>query len=537
MGKLATLKENRSKAKDELRACTDELAAILNGNAKEGIEGRAWTPEEEQRLEGLQNRVTQLDRLIADAEEERKAAKKQQEKRDAKLGATQREVEKRSPAGGAGNAYVKNGTENLTYSAGNPENSFIRDMVSAAFPNLRGWDEARERLKRHQEEIDEIRKRAPHDSPEGRAVRRYYRDVNPIGQTREWSQENVRARDIDSREVRDISTGTSSMGDFAPPLYFLPDYAAYRTYGRTLIDALKKRPLPETGMVFNIPLITTPTEAENQTGGSSTQGNGENQTISTRDMTSVYQAGTVQTVVDNLLVSQQYLDRVGPGIDGDLIVRDDQTRQMNYLLNLYGWQALFGTAGIGTNNFPVTPSASSSFNAEAAAFRRFLGQAKAAMETTDGTVTYPTHFFCDPTLWEQIEGSYDSQNRPFVVPQGVAFNPMAVGDNAGVPEGYTGFHYASVPAFKDEAMWLAWNGGAGSAGFTTDHPALVGDLSLAAEWLEGTPVIRVLPQPYAATLTVLIQQYKYCAYIPKYPAAMQLVFGAGTADSLVSAFD
>jgi hypothetical protein len=263
--------------------------------------------------------------------------------------------------------------------------------------------------------------------------------------------------------------------------------------------------------------------AVNQT--TATQGAGSNQSVSTRDMTSTYQNGTLQTVIDNLNVSQQYLDRVGPGIAGDEIVRDDQQRQVNRLLNLYAWQALFATSGIG-----ITPYTDTAFAAQK--FLQAMRKAKATIQKTDGTVAYPTHFITDVDVWETVEGAYDTNNRPFVVPQGVAFNPLAVGDYTNVPEGYTGFRFGSLPALKDQAAWVQWQASGASPSY---HVSLVAALDIAAVWLEGTPVIRVLPQPGAATLTVLIQEYVYAAFVPIYPAAMNLLYGTGTTDSYLTA--
>jgi hypothetical protein len=493
MSRLTTLTENRAKAKDQTDAYMAELEKTL--------EERSWTPDEEAKLADYRSRLGKLDELIAEAAEEERVAAEQQEERDRKLGKTADDVATR----------VGVGKEPLTYSEANPDNSFYRDLLQASLPASTGHVRAMERLRRHQEEMDGIR---THDraSKEGRALRSYDRE------TRRQSNEESRA----------VSTGTSSMGDFAPPLYFLTDYAAFRTYGRTLIDALKSMPLPETGMTFNVPKVTQPTQALDQTAGG-----GENSTITARDMTSTYDTGNVHTIVDNLTVSQQYLDRVGPGIGGDQIVRDDQMRQYNRSLNIYAWNALFAS-GVGSILF--SPSAPASFNAVVAAFKHAVHGAKSVIRKTDGVVAYPTHFFGDSDLWEQIEGSYDSANRPLVVPQGVAFNPLAVGDDSGTPEGYTGFRFAGLPAFADEAMWMSWAGGAGSGGYTADHPAMIGALDIASYWLEGPPVIRVLPQPYAAQLSVLIQQFGYCAYVPLYPQAIQLVYGTGTADSLLTAY-
>lgn len=487
MPRLATLTENRSKLTDQLEARMAELEKVL--------EERAWTPEEEQSLKDLRGRITTFDTLIAEAETEERLAREQQEERDRKTG------------GRPGVDDLRVGKEPLTYGPESPDNSYYRDLLFASQPTSKASQDALARLRRHQEEMDGIRSHQP-GSAEGRSLRKY-------------DQDSAR-----SAEQRAVSTGASSMGDFAPPLYFLSDYAPFRTYGRTLLNCLKSRPLPETGMTFSVPKVTTPTLAVNQTATG-----GENTSVATRDMTSTYQTGTLQTVIDNLLVSQQYLDRVGPGVDGDIIVRDDQNRQINRSLNLYAWQSLFASLPVSGSSLLYNDT---SFNATK--FKHVMHGAKAAIRKTDGIVSYPTTFVGDADLWEQIEGAYDLQNRPLTVPQGVAFNPLAVGDESNAPEGYTGFRLASLPAFADESMWLAWNGGAASAGYANDHVGIVADFDNAAWWMESTPVVRVLPQPYAAQLTVLIQSYVYCAFIDIYPQAMQLIFGTGTADSFLTSY-
>ncbi len=149
--------------------------------------------------------------------------------------------------------------------------------------------------------------------------------------------------------------------------------------------------------------------------------------------------------------------------------------------------------------------------------------AKANIRKTDGVVAYPTHFITDVDVWGSIEGAYDSQNRPYVVPQGVSFNPIAVGDKTAESAGYTGFKFASLPAFADQAGFVQWPTSGPVGASAAYHPLLVGALDIASYWLESTPVTRVLPQPGSATLTVLIQSFVYCAFVPVYPSALQLV--------------
>lgn len=489
MSRLDTLMESRDAAQAELRTMYEGLDAAT-------AEGRVWTNEERAALDSVEQRLDQIKRSLTDAQAEHDAAQRQEEDRSAKLGGVD-----------VSSGTVRVGKEPLTYGPESPRNSFYEDLLYASTPASRGFMVARGRLERHQNELEAIAKYAP-GSPEGRAIARYERENRRLGA---------------GHEQRTVSTASTSMGDFAPPLFFLTEYAPYRTYGRSLIDQMKSHPMPETGLTFNVPKITTSTEAATQ----ATQ----NTTVSTRTMVSTYESGTLHTIIDNLKVSQQYLDRVGPGINGDMIVRDDQQRQVNRTLNIFAWKTLLAAASHVTY---ATVASGTKFTA--ATFNQSIHKAKAAIEKTDGLVAYPTHLFTDVDLWESVEGAFDKNNRPFVVPQGVAFNPLAVGDNTNAPEGYTGFRFASMPAFKDQANEVAWvTLQSATTTKKAQHVALVAALDIAAYWLEGMPVIRVLPQPYANQLTVLIQEYVYCSAIVVYANGLQVVYGAGTATSALQA--
>ena len=547
MSRLESLRETREKALADVNAIMDAHASAL--------ETRSLTGEEVEARTAAAKRVADVQELIA-AEEIREAeATKDLETRNAKLGTPSTGTpgagttepgapETRSDGTAKGKkefrgmsrglANIRVGQEPLTYSNANRSNSFHGDLLAAAWPATAGHAQAVARLTRHQVEMDGIRSNAA-NTKEARLLQAY--------------DNETRRRASNRSEKRDVSTGVASMGDFAPPLYFLAKYAPYRTYGKTLISILKSQPMPETGMVFNLPKITTPTEGENQT--TSTQGAGENTTVSTRDLTSTYETGAVQTVIDNLLVSQQYLDRVGPGIDGDMIVHDDQTRQLGRVLNGYAWGALLGMAGNGAlaynGTFPFNNVDTSAAygTSPIVGLKRKVHAAKAAIRRTDGVVAYPTHFISDADVCEQVEAGFDSYGRPYTTGTGEdSWNPIAIGADNGAPEGYTGFKFAGLPAFADEAAWVyggeldnivIGSATAQSATLST-HAAVVGAFDIACYWMEGPPVIRVLPQPYAQTLTVLIQQYCYCALVPEYPGAVQVIYGTQLADSLVTAY-
>lgn len=494
MTKLETLRENRAKAEKALRSMLDEHEAAL--------ETRSLSEDEENAAAGAEKRLAQFDAAIerAEAEEARNAAIAEERARQLGTGST----------GAGADTSVRVGHEPLTYGPAQDGYSFYRDLLSSA-ANGPGARAANERLIRHQGEVEKLAA-GPQDSAEARNARKA---VNEIRRQ--------------SPESRASNTGNSSLGDWAPPVFALDDTAHYRDYGRSYIDQLHSMPLPESGMVINIPRVTTPTLAVNQTGGNSAN---ENTSVATRDMTGTYGTGSVQTIVSNDLVSQQYLDRFGPAsFAADQLILQDQSTQVNKLLNQFALDQTF--ALVNANNSYIVYN-DSSFGV--AKFKQSVHAAKAALRKLQGTVTVPTHLFADADLWETIEGSVDSNGRPLVVPQGVAYNPIAVGDNSGTPEGYTGFRFAALPAFVDQNIYTQWTGNNDATpAYVNDHVALVADLNIGAEWLEGAPVIRVLPQPYANTLTVLIQQFVYCAFVPRYPNAFQVVVGSGTASANLTA--
>jgi hypothetical protein len=520
--RLAELIKTETRAQEKF----DEVSARLDKATN--VESRSWTPEETVELDEASKFLSHV-RSEIKAEATRQAENKAAlEARDAALGAT----------GNVGGALIKNGVDNMTYSNANPDNSWYRDVLMS-HGGYRGSRAAQKRLENHEQEMENVLRRAEHGTKEYRAVSRLFQENRRFA-----SGPGVETRETIVNGGPSISSSGSpnDMAPFSPPIFFLPEYATYRTYGRTYIDQLSTFPLPATGMSYFVPKITTPTQAYNQ----ATEG----ASISTQDLASEYESGTLYTLVNNLNVSQQYLDRVGPGIAGDQIVNRDQTAQLNRALNVYAWQNTLQNSSIGTQADTDTTSTYSgwaTFNGPSvAAYRSAVAKGSIAIQTTDGIVAYPTHFFTDAQLWETVAAAYDENYRPFVVPQGVAFNPLFTGTDASVPEGYTGYSFGGVSAFKDQALQVAaalltYAGagvsGNGSAAFDADsgnHLGVIGAFDLALKWMEGTPVLRVLPQPGAATLTVLIQQYVYCALVPVYPGAVQVVSSKGTASSIIN---
>lgn len=481
MSKLSTLKENRDKAVAELRKLSDANVKALTD------ENRNLTDDEAANQAAAETRVAQFDAAIKTAEADRARKDAEKEARNAKIG--------------TGELRVKH--EALTYSEANPDNSFYGDLMAATrnVPATRG---AIERLERHQHEV-EVLADGPQGTHEARSARKIMVDVR---------------RGKAKPERRDMSTSGASLGDWAPPIYALNDFASWRTFGRSFIGQLKTVPLPSTGMTIYIPRVTTPTQAVNQTANG-----GENTVFTNRDMTGSYEDGAIQTIGDNAFVSQQLLDRFGPAdYAADQMILQDQAAQINLNLDLYGVGQILSLVD-STNNYIAYND--SAFNAYA--FLQKVRSAEIALETTDGVVTSASHVFTTPSVSGSILAALDANNRPYVVPQAVAYNPLAVGDEISGPFGYTGYSFAGAPLFKDQNIWTSWNANSGATpGESNDHPTIVGDLVRGAEWAEGAPVVRVLPQPYATQLTVVIQSYVYCALTPRYPGMWYVVSGTGT---------
>ena len=153
--------------------------------------------------------------------------------------------------GNVGGAHVTNGTENLTYSPGNPSNSFYRDLLNAScFSPGNGRRSAR--LKQHQARWKPSPKRR---APAARKARQF---VAICAMPTALALSFVTPSPMVARSLS--SPGSpNDMAPFAPPVFFLPEYAEYRTYGRTFLNLLKPFPMPESGMEFFVPKITTPT--------------------------------------------------------------------------------------------------------------------------------------------------------------------------------------------------------------------------------------------------------------------------------------
>jgi HK97 family phage major capsid protein len=110
-----------------------------------------------------------------------------------------------------------------------------------------------------------------------------------------------------------------------------------------------------------------------------------------------------------------------------------------------------------------------------------------------------------PRRWYWLLAQVDSQGRPLVVPNDVAFNPMATDAGVANVQGSVG-RFLGLPVVLDPN--IATNLGAGT---NQDEVFLIKADDL---WLfESTPRAEAFTAPYAESLGVLFRLYNYAGTI------------------------
>jgi hypothetical protein len=455
-------------------------------------ENRALTDEETSQKTELRGAVDRLNEAITEARED--------EQRETAI------AESRSKSGldrvEPVDARVTH--ESMVYER-NGGNSYMADMAFAAIQGHPLQGEAQQRLSQHSFQLS---REVANDTTEGRTVQRFVVQENR-GNSQMTSKVIDGMRERGRAEQRTgITTATGSGGAFVPPVYLLDEYAPYRSAGRPFLNAANNKPLPDTGMVINIPVITGPAGIAVQ----STQ----NTSVAETDITTSYVSANVQTVAGQMLLSQQELDRNAYNGGFDSIVFDQLTRVYNAQADQIALTAALANAGsiTYTGTFALTTASG------AGGFYEKVNGAQAVIRTTAGVFGNPSHLFLQPTRWSWMSSFADSTGRPVIVPgvQGT-MNAAAGGNPLGNPgvEGSTGFNMAGLQVWQDANIPVPGTGA---------DQAIVADMSSVLN-MEGGLTYRAVPQSDAATLSVRMQAFGYIAVAVLYPLAIQSISGTG----------
>jgi len=316
-------------------------------------------------------------------------------------------------------------------------------------------------------------------------------------------------REMAAAEQRAFSTASGSGVGLVPPQYLQEELAEFARASRPFADALGGRPLPDTGMTFNVPRVTTGTTTAVQSA----------EAAAVQDNTPVTDtiAMAVNTVAGKVDASQQVVDRSDPATDtviGQDLAADYAKQLDNQLLNqaTNGIVVLSGINAITyTSGSPTVP----------------LLYAKIA----DGVQQIWTNRFAAPDLivmaprrWGSFLASLDTSNRPLIVPdatQGVQiFNALGTGTNR-APQGIVGV-VQGLPVLVDAQ--IPTNQGTN----TNQDVVLITKRSDHLLFETGAPTIRVMSEVLSGTLQVRILAYGYFAFtFNRYAKATSVITGTG----------
>jgi hypothetical protein len=309
-------------------------------------------------------------------------------------------------------------------------------------------------------------------------------------------------------EFRDDSTGSMSLGSFTPPVYSLARWQKWRTAASPVASHSLNLPLPGSGMIVYEPRLTSQVEVGVQSA--------ENGSIATSSPTATYAEADVQTVTGGVSVSQQYLDRAGPGIEGDDVIAQQAMVQVGTELDILALQALLqgGTAKTYVNN--AAPTVSQLWHD--------IGIAAAFIEDTEGTRLSPTHAFLAPPQMRFYQAQVGSDGRPVWLPNPSGGNAVA-GEVATADEGNTGYQAFGCELFTDSNLSAA------SAGFVG---GVVADLPHGLAVYLGAPLVEVVPEFQPATLTAFISIRQYVAYSLRYGSSVVFLTGSAYSGAVLS---
>jgi HK97 family phage major capsid protein len=180
-------------------------------------------------------------------------------------------------------------------------------------------------------------------------------------------------------------------------------------------------PVPDGTSSISIPKITGGTSVALQTT--------QNSTVSATDLTTSYVSTGFTTILGKQVVSQQLLDQ--SAIPFDEVISADLAAAYNAY---FGAQVYAGTGTgannnsvlNGINNATVLGANQSTFTSASPTAALFYSKANGMLSSfVANRFAPPTHWLMHPRRWYWLMAQVDSQGRPLVVPNDVAFNPIA----------------------------------------------------------------------------------------------------------------
>lgn len=349
----------------------------------------------------------------------------------------------------------------------------------------------------------------------------FFRDMAALGLNKpelagnSGSLNDVRERLAKSQETRagDMTTVAGAGGEFAPPAWYIADFAALARAGRVTADLCQKEMLPTGVSSINLPKVATGVTTAVQ----ATQ----NSALSDTAMTTTSVSSGITTVGGKQIVSMQLLQQ--SGIPFDRVILQDLAKSYAVSVDkqvLYGTNAngqVNGLVGVATNNAFTSASPAPASTTNANSLYYIISKAAAAIQTT---IFEPANaIVMHPARWAWILGSVDSNSRPLVIPAGPQFNGL--GNPAGpVAQGFAGT-FGGYNVYTDPNVSVTANSA------TNQDEIYV--LRTDELWLYESQVQTAsFDATYADNASILFRILGYMAFIPnRYTGAVQSIRGTG----------
>ncbi|HEY2088607.1 MAG TPA: phage major capsid protein [Mycobacterium sp.] len=399
-------------------------------------------------------------------------------------------------------AYIT--SEPRTYGPGTRSSYFLdlaRDHMQRGDGDG-GLDSARDRLRRHQQELD---------------VELPAREARRDEWAEDQSEHEMRRAGVNRRsresmfEKRVNPNRTDGQGGFfVPPLWLIDEFIDLPRFGRTTANLCKTMGLPTGTDSINLPKVLTGTAAAVQAADAGG--------VQSTDLTDTSVSAPVRTIAGQQDIAIQLLDQ--SPISFDEVVLADLLADYNMKLDLQiinGSGAagqvtgILNTAGINavtyTDATPTLPEL-------------WVPLLQAASQVAKNRKQPATGVVLTPSLWYWALSQLDTTTRPLIVPNSNAFNSMGDGGLL-ESDGPAGVLTYGLPSFLDGN--IPSNLGAGT-NETRSITARWQDLYL---W-EGSMRTRVLSEVLSGTLQVRLQVYNYVAFMPnRRPEAISVISGTG----------
>ena len=192
---------------------------------------------------------------------------------------------------------------------------------------------------------------------------------------------------------------------FIAPAFLMEQWAAYRSpYAAFVSQCRSDVQLPAYGMEVYLPAVTAATSVTSDT---------ELAGVAETDPTTALLNAPIVVKTGQVVVSQQFLDRVGPSIAGDAVLFQSLREQLDSSVDSYA----LGVAIAGAQTVTDTGSFSLATASGSGGFYRDLKAARNLLHDTAGVRLRATSLFAIGDVCDYLASLADAQGRPIFTPK------------------------------------------------------------------------------------------------------------------------